>query len=47
MGTSNSSNSFGNFVLECNITQHVLEPTHVKGNILELILTSSNISVSN
>ena len=47
MGTSNSSNSFCNFVFECDLNQHVLEPTHVKGNILDLILTSSNVSVSN
>ena len=32
MGTSNSSNSFCNFVFECDLNQHVLEPTHVKGN---------------
>ena len=47
MGTSNSSNSFCNFVFECDLNQHILEPTHVKGNILDLILTSSNVSVSN
>ena len=40
MGTSNSSNSFCNFVFECDLNQHV-------GNILDLILTSSNVSVSN
>ena len=45
--TSNSSNSFCNFVFECDLNQHVLETTHVKGNILDLILTSSNVSVSN
>ena len=30
-----------------DLNQHVLEPTHVKGNILDLILTSSSVSVSN
>ena len=29
MGTSNSSNSFCNFVFECDLNQHVLEPTRV------------------
>ena len=44
-GSSSLSNCFCNFVFDCNITQHVLEPTHVKGNILDLILTSENVSI--
>ena len=43
MGTSTSSNCFCNFVFDCNISQHVLVPTHVKGNVLDLVLTSHNV----
>ena len=35
-----------NFVFDCNLTQHVSDPTHVKGNLLDLVLTSPSISVN-
>ena len=40
MGTSIPSNSFCNFVFDCNLTEHVLEPTHIKG---DLVLTSASV----
>ena len=46
MGTSNSSNCFCNFVFDCNLTQHVSEPTHVKGNLLDLVLSSASVVVN-
>ena len=45
MGTSNSSSCFCNFVFDCNLSQHVSEPTHVKGNLLDLVLTSASVVV--
>ena len=45
VGTSISSNCFCNFVYDCNLTQHVYEPTHVKGNVLDLVLTSASVVV--
>ena len=45
MGTSISSNCFCNFVFDCNLTQYVYEPTHVKGNVLDLVLTSASVVV--
>ena len=41
------SNYFCEFVYDHNIYQHVLEPTHIRGNTLDLVLTTSGISVSN
>ena len=46
MGTSNSSNCFCNLVFDCNLTQHVSKPTHVQGNLLDLVLTSASVAVS-
>ena len=43
MGTSNPSNCFCNFVFACNLSQHVFEPTHVKGNVLDLVFTSISV----
>ena len=40
------SNSFCEFIFDSNLTQHVMEPTHVKGNILDLILTSAIIDIT-
>ena len=37
------SNNFCEFIFDCNLTQHVLQPTHVKGDILDLVLTTSNV----
>ena len=45
MGTSPSSICFCNLVFDCNLTQHVLEPTHVKGNVLVLVLTSASVVI--
>ena len=45
MGSSSQSTCFCNFVFDCNLTQHVLQSTHVKGNVLDLVLTSSNVSI--
>ena len=42
MGTSHQSNCFCNLVFDCNLTQHVPDPTHVKGNLLDLVLTSQS-----
>ena len=44
-GNSVSSNCFCEFVFDCNLTQHVMGATHVKGNILDLIITSPNIVI--
>ena len=35
------------FLTVCNLTQHVMEPTytHVKGNILDLVLSSDRVNV--
>ena len=32
-----------NFVCDCNLSQHVFEPTHVKGNVLDLVFTSISV----
>ena len=44
-GSSTVSNMFCEFVFDCNLSQHVMVPTHVKGNILDLILTSADVNV--
>ena len=44
-GSSVLSNSFCEFIFDCNLTQHVMEPTHVKGNILDLVLSSDRVNV--
>ena len=46
MGTSHQSNCFCNFVFDCNLTQHVPDPTHVKGNLLDIVLTSQSVSIN-
>ena len=45
-GNTITSSCFCDFVFNCNLTQHVIEPTHVKGNILDLILTSPSVVVN-
>ena len=40
-GTSPFSNSFCDFVYEMNLSQLVIDSTHVKGNILDLVLTNA------
>ena len=42
MGTSLQSNCFCNFVFDCNLTH----PTHVKGNLLDLVLTSPSVYIN-
>ena len=43
-GSSLSSKSFCDFVFQNNLSQLVHSPTHLKGNILDLVLTLTNIS---
>ena len=43
LGSSSLSNLFCEFVFDCNLTQHVTEPTHIRGNILDLVLTSPSV----
>ena len=45
LGYTSLSNLFCELIFDCNLTQHVTEPTHVKGNILNLVLTSPNITL--
>ena len=45
LGSSSSSNLFCEFIFDCNLSQHVTVPTHVKNNILDLALTSPNVSL--
>ena len=41
------SNKFCDFIFNCNLTQHVSLPTHVKGNILDLDLSSASVTIDN
>ena len=41
-GTSSLSNSFCEFIFDYNLTQHVMEPTHIMGNI---VITSAGINI--
>ena len=45
-GTTPSSKSFCDFVFEHNLSQLVHEPTHIHGNILDLILTNCSDYIS-
>ena len=36
-GCSSLFSYFCDFVFDCNLTQHILEPTHIKGNTLDLV----------
>ena len=45
-GTS-SSISFCDFVFQHNLTQFVNQPTHIKGNILDLVFTNSDELIHN
>ena len=44
-GSTLSSNIFCEFVFDCNLTQHVSQPTHIKGNILDPVLTSPTVTI--
>ena len=39
------SNYFCECIFDCNLSQHAMESTHTKGNILDLVLTSPNVSI--
>ena len=39
------SNYFCEFIFDCNLSQHLMESTHIKGNILDLVLTSPSVSI--
>jgi len=45
--SSELSNMFCDFIFDCNLTQHVSQPTHVKGNILDLVLSSASVTIDN
>ena len=45
-GNSSVSTFFCDFIFNWNLTQHILVPTHIEGNILDLVLTSENIQIS-
>ena len=45
--SSELSNKFCDFIFDCNLTQHVSQPTHVKGNILDLVLSSASVTIDN
>lgn len=46
-GSSNFSIALCDFVFELNLQQLVESPTHVKGHLLDLVLTSSHGFISN
>ena len=46
-GNSAVSNNFCEFVFESNLIQLVNSPTHIRGNILDLVLTNSPDHVTN
>lgn len=45
--TSSSSSAFCDFVFDNSLIQLINQPTHVKGNILDLVLTNSEDSITN
>ena len=45
--TTNSARGLCDFIFDNSLTQLVDQPTHTKGNILDLILTNSNKSITN
>ena len=45
LGSSMSSNVFCEFIFDCNLRQHVSQPTHKKGNTLDLVLTSPSVNI--
>ena len=46
-GSSSFSHSFCDFVYKHNLAQPITTPTHIKGNILDLVLTNSTDYISN
>ena len=45
LGSSMLSNVFCEFIFDCNLTQHVTQPTHKKGNTVDLVLTSPSVNI--
>ena len=45
-GTSSLSSSFCEFIFDHNLTQHVMDPTHIMGNILDLVITSAGVNIT-
>ena len=43
---SDLSSSFSKCIIVGDFNQHVSEPTHVKGNLLDLVLTSASVVVN-
>ena len=43
IGSSLSSNIFCDFIF--NLNQHVIQPTHTKGNTLDLVLTTPSVNI--
>lgn len=46
MCSSSLSNCLCDFIFDFNLTQHVFVPTHKLGNILDLVITSPEVSIS-
>ena len=45
IGSCTLSNNFCEFVFDCNLIQHVTESTHISGNVLDLVLTSHDVTI--
>ena len=45
-GSTRLSTIFCDFIFNWNLTQHVTSSTHIKGNILDLVLTTQSILIS-
>ena len=51
-GSSPSSNAFCEFICDCNLSQLINTPTHIHGNILDLLITNvperiTNLAITN
>lgn len=44
-GISSMSNHFCEFIFDHNLTQHVMSPTHIMDNILDLVVTSAGVDI--
>ena len=45
--TSILSHHFCDFIFDFNLSQHVMVPTHTQGNVLDLVVTSPDVNISN
>ena len=43
--TPSSNLYFCEFIFDCNLLPSVTEPTHTKGHILDLVLSSPNVTI--